>query len=351
MRPPLRRLLTGLCLVTLSSLGGCGIPGAAPDDTRPAARSTATPRQGGAAAVATRVGHVVAVSVDGLNPDALELLGPEELPNYHRLMDEGASTLDARTEVESTSTLPNHTGMFTGLRVDAARGGHGVTFNSDEGGTVREAAGRTVPSVFDAVHAAGGRTALVTGKDKFRVFDRSWPDGIDAFFLATDPALLVRRTAAELRRNDPMFLMLHLRDPDLAGHDHGFMGREYLDAVRRTDAMLGEVLAVLESDPELQGDTLLVLTADHGGMHSHRNPLDPANYTVPFMAWGPGVAGGADLYALNPQLADPGDARVGYHAAGQPVRNGYVANLVTTALGLPPVQGSQLDRDQTFTVW
>ena len=46
-------------------------------------------------------------------------------------MREGAFTLDARTEREQTRTLPNHTGMLTGRRIDARRGGHGVTYNPD----------------------------------------------------------------------------------------------------------------------------------------------------------------------------------------------------------------------------
>ena len=33
------------------------------------------------------------------------------------------------------------------------------------------------------------------------------------------------------------------------------------------------------------------------------------------------------------------------------MRNAYVANLVSKALGMPPVPGSTLDSDQSFTVF
>jgi arylsulfatase A-like enzyme len=125
------------------------------------------------------------------------------------------------------------------------------------------------------------------------------------------------------------------------------MSGEYLSAVARTDRLLGRVLAAL---PASGKEVLLVVTADHGGRDSHRDAGDADNFTIPFLAWGDGVPPGTDLYELNPQLADPGDDRPGY-AGAQPVRNGFVANLVTTALGLPPVAGSTLDVDQSFRVW
>ena len=119
------------------------------------------------------VNRVVAISVDGLNPKAITKLGRSGAPNFHRLMREGASTLNARTAREQTRTLPNHTGMLTGRRIDDRRGGHGVTFNSDTGTTVHRAAGEYVASVFDVVHDRGGSTALFTAKKKFALYQRT----------------------------------------------------------------------------------------------------------------------------------------------------------------------------------
>lgn len=52
---------------------------------------------------------------------------------------QGARTPNARTAVEATRTMPNHTSMLTGRRVDTDLGGHGVTFNTDNGSTVHRA--------------------------------------------------------------------------------------------------------------------------------------------------------------------------------------------------------------------
>ena len=132
---------TGVAIVTsVILLVGAACSPAANDSTRPPAtsspsaagtpaRPSATP--GSARPSSRSISHVVAISIDGLNPRAISELGPSGAPTFHRLMREGASTLDARTEREQTRTLPNHTGMLTGRRIDARRGGHGVTYNTD----------------------------------------------------------------------------------------------------------------------------------------------------------------------------------------------------------------------------
>ena len=70
--------------------------------------------------------RVLVISVDGLRSSVLKELDAAEIPTLTRLRREGAGTLDARTVVEQTETLPDHTSMITGRRIDADHGGHGV---------------------------------------------------------------------------------------------------------------------------------------------------------------------------------------------------------------------------------
>src|SRR6478752_10177501 len=109
--------------------------------------------------------RVLAISVDGFNTQAIRRLGRVGAPTFYRLLDEGAGTLNARTEYEQNVTLPNHTSMMTSRRISRAHGGHGVTWDDDlPGRTVRLAAGHPVSSVFNVVSASGGRTALFSTK-------------------------------------------------------------------------------------------------------------------------------------------------------------------------------------------
>lgn len=346
-----------LALLVPAALGGCAAD-ASPADPRPA-----TAPVGGAVVDGAVVGgavvdgavdrsavptdSVLVVSVDGLTPAALRRLGPDGTPVLHRLLAEGAATLDARTSWERTETLPNHTGMLTGHRVDRRAGGHGVTANTDIPGTVHRYAGRHVPSVFEALGRAGRSAALFAMKTKFRLFQRSWPRSVDRFQLAGDSGRLVTSVRRDLRDTERGLRFVHLADPDVAGHHRGFMGAAYLEAVRRVDRQVGRLLEVVETTPALAGTTL-VLTADHGGWghRGHAQADRLVNYRVPFVAWGAGVAPGTDLYDLNPDRTEPGTRRPAWGTRGQPVRNAEVANLALDLLGLPALRGSIADAAQ-----
>lgn len=271
--------------------------------------------------------------------------------------------MNARSAVEKTQTLPNHTSMATGRQVTLP-GGHGVDFNDDNGKTVHRAAGEYVAGVFDRVHDAGGSTVLLSGaKPKFNFLDRSWNarngardvtgaddgrDKIDVF--ATGEGSV---TTADLLDHlsapaPPMFAFVHYAEPDTAGHTStgGFMGPEYLEAVQAVDGYIGQVLDAVAADSYLAGRTVVVVTSDHGGLgFEHADPLAPENYTVPFFAWGARVAVGADLYAVNRDRLDPGGAQPPYSAPVPPIRSGEVANLVVDLLGLPAVPGAQFNAD------
>ena len=291
------------------------------------------------------VTSVLAISIDGLNPDALEQLGAAGTPNLHDLMSTGASTLNARTEHEKTITLPNHTGMVTGRRIEAATGGHGVTWNDDRRrpATVQAAAGRRIESVFTSIHDAGGSTALFASKTKFTLWKRSWPLSIDTTRIRLDNTVLTRSVRRDLVDHTRSFRFVHLSLPDAVGHDRGFMSKAYLRAVQRVDALVGEIVGAVRSDPVRAGSTAIILTSDHGGRGAdHSDATKLANYRVAFMVAGPGVAAGADLYDLNADdYRDPGTRRTTYRASVQPIRNGDLANLALDLLDLDAVPGSE----------
>jgi arylsulfatase A-like enzyme len=121
--------------------------------------------------------------------------------------------------------------------------------------------------------------------------------------------------------------------------------------VERTDRLLGRIVNTVAARPALRRQTLVLLTADHGGSgaaHYTANKLH--NYRIPFMAWGAGVPAGRNLYGLNPSVHSPGNSRTSYRGK-QPIRNADIANVTTDALDLPRVPGSEFDSHRTIDLF
>jgi hypothetical protein len=343
-------VLVGAVVVPAAYWLGSRAGGSARDSTPTAPPTTSTSAQ------PPDTGPVVLViSFDGLRPDAITRLGKEGTPNLHRLMAQGASTLNARTAYESTKTLPNHTGMLTGRGV-AGKAGHSVTFNNDDGGTLADTHGAYVPGMFDVAHDHGRQTAFFAEKDKFHYLMRSWDaghgrrdtigpdDGRDKTDIdRIGPAeQIVPAVEAALLDGRTDLIFLHLTAPDRAGHADGWLSSQYLRAVTTDDAFLGDILATVDAHPELAKRLTILVTADHGGEKgetTHYVIDDRQNYQIPFLAWGHGVPRGVDLYDLNPQRRNPGDSRPVY-TGPQPIRNMDIADVSLRALGLPPIAGA-----------
>ncbi len=289
--------------------------------------------------------RVLLVSIDGLNAKLVKKLG-KKARTFTRLEREGAGTLNARTPFERTQTLPNHTSMVTSLRPTDGAHGHGVIWNDErlEPTTVHEAAERHVGSVFSKVRAAGGSSALFSTKEKFTLFERSWPRKLRTV-IDPDDADLTKTAIRDLTGHRRAFTILHLGLPDHVGHKHGGRSKEYRAAVRKADALVGKVLRKVHSTPSLRKHLTVIVTSDHGvSGRSHDDATKPAHYRVPFFIWGKRVDA-ANLYKINPAYASPGKGRPGYDGP-QPVRNGDAGNLALDLLGLSAIKGSVFNDQQ-----
>ena len=308
--------------------------------------------------------HVIHISVDGLYAPAINHLG-EQLPNYSRLIREGASTLNARTDFDFTTTLPNHTSQFTGRQVTRNNGGHGWEINVDPGMdvTIHSNAGEYISSIFDVAHDAGLSTTLFTSKEKFLIFKRSWnqihgafdssgtdygKNKIDHYEFNDTTSQLVTSFINDLDNNNRHYSFLHLRDPDSAGHKFTWSlapGSQYLTAVAVTDNYLGQILSFVESNGNYKNSTAVILTSDHGGLIGTFSHVinNYQSQTIPFFVWGENVTD-IDLYALNQCTSTPPGQKAlpDYSQQLQPVRNSDAANLALSLLNLPPIPGSSI---------
>jgi hypothetical protein len=319
-------------------------------------------------------GHVILISCDGMRPDAIKALGAEKAPNLHRLIAEGASTFNARTDADMTVTLPNHTAMVTGRGVKGDAG-HNWTSNATPriGKMLHRNKKAYLRSMFGVAHDHGMRTGLFASKAKFILYDHSYDerngsddsvgeddgkDKIDVYEFEEKTEILVSEFIAANTEKPFQLAMLHLRDPDTSGHSKGWdltEGSVYMGALMKIDGLIGDILEAIEADASLKGKTHLIVTADHGGRLSSKTHIksdEPLNYTIPFLVWGPGISTGAELYKINPTTRkNPGEAAPRYEDESlPPIRNGDAGNLAMKLLGLPAIEGSTINAKQNLEV-
>lgn len=316
---------------------------------------------------ANSIEHVIHISVDGLSPFAITTLDELELNNFYYMRNNGAITDNARTDESFAYTLPNHITQLTGRSVLSTKG-HGWLYNDDEGLslTLHEVHGSYISSIFDVVHDHGLSTAFYVSKEKFQLLDNSWnevngandndgpdngKDKIDQYVFNSDVTSLVSTFLEDFNTKRFNYTLLHLRLPDSAGHATTWSldpNSEYMNAVRNIDVELGRILNLLTNDAELLNNTVIILTADHGGIFGENfhlllrseNLLDSG--IVPFYVFGANYPTG-DLYVQNSNSAvNPGESHPYFFELEQPIRNGDAANLSAKLLGLPDVPGSKM---------
>lgn len=266
----MKRLLVFMVLVTrcLAASAQLSSPAATPSRPLPA------------------VQHVVIISVDGLRPDCLLLA---DAPVLRNLIKHGAYTMWARTSAEA-STLPAHTSMLTGVTTRK----HGIEWNRDL--PLGEPVYPKVPTVFEMATQAGYQTAMVAGKTKFDTLNK--PGTVTFATIlggakGTD-ADVAAAAVNVIEQHKPDLLFIHFPGVDTVGHAKGWGSLEQLAAITALDGHIGAVLAALERTG-LRENTVVIISADHGGAGLTHGPDDARSRHIPWIATGPGVRRGFDL--------------------------------------------------------
>jgi predicted AlkP superfamily pyrophosphatase or phosphodiesterase len=260
----------------LVAMGLAALASLASGNASSAARDTAAPPK-----------RVLIISVDGLRPD-LALRG--DCPNLRDLMARGSFTMWAQT-TPSGKTLPSHTSMLTGRTVPV----HGIHWNSAKKPAGVEYTYTKAPTLFSLAKQAGYSTALIAGKSKFLAVAE--PGTVDHVSLADDTAGDQETTEHALRlmrEHQPQVMFFHLPDTDSTGHGRGWGSPQQMRAIANADRCIGRLLTAMENLRVLD-DTLIIVSADHGGWLKDHNGSDPRGRTIPWIAAGPGVVAGQDL--------------------------------------------------------
>lgn len=223
------------------------------------------------------VKRVLIISIDGLRPDAI---ASAPMPIMLQLMNDGAYTLTAQT-IFPSSTLPSHTSMLSGLCPSK----HGVDWNDylPENGYAKGT------GLFNLAHAAGLKTVMFVGKEKLSQITE--PQNLDVFRYINDRDVVIAEKIQQEFPGDFGLMFVHFATPDAMGHAYGWMSPQYLSVLRRSDEALGSILSELEKRG-IKQDTLVIVTADHGGHNQGHGSRAQEDMTIPWIVIGPGVKPG-----------------------------------------------------------
>jgi predicted AlkP superfamily pyrophosphatase or phosphodiesterase len=105
--------------------------------------------------------------------------------------------------------------------------------------------------------------------------------------------------------NPPDLAFISMDNVDAAGHAFSWGSTEYFNALAESDAHIGIILDGVES-AGLTDETLVLMTADHGGLNRFHGRMTQLELFIPFIASGPGlpVSGNATInsYVSNRDL-------------------------------------------------
>jgi len=260
--------------------------------------------------------RVIILSIDGLRPDAI-LLAP--MMNLLALIQSGATAVGAQTVFPSI-TLVAHASMLGGVCPSK----HGVFWNEYE----PERGYAQGTDLFDLAHAAGMQTIMYVGKEKFRHITE--PSSLDSFiYINNSDSVLMGSLIANFPQ-DFGVLFIHLLATDIAGHETNWMSPYQLSVIRQADAALGMLLEELDAR-NLRGETLIIVTADHGGLGGAHGSEAREDMTIPWIAAGPGI----QPKTLTTVVHTMDTAATAAFALGLPIPPDWDGVPVYEALGLP----------------
>jgi len=219
-----------------------------------------------------RTNHVFIISFDGGKPAVMK---ESKMPELMSLLKKGAYTWEAQTVFPSI-TLTSHTSMLTGLVPDH----HHVLWNDwkPDQGLIKS------PTIFAIAKEHKLSTAMFVSKPKF--IHLFVPGTVDMFALPSYKSKIVAESVADyIKEKKPNLCFIHFTDSDSAGHAFGWGSDAQKVSFHDEDDSLKIVMKAIE-DAGLEHDSVVIMTADHGGHDHTHGSRSPEDMNIPWIAWG-----------------------------------------------------------------
>lgn len=227
--------------------------------------------------------HVIIVGFDGLSGYSVD--NGADMPALRQLMSEGSYTTECRSILPSSSAA-NWASMFMGASSEL----HGY---NTWGSKVPDFPSRvlTENGIFPNIYSEYRRA----DKDAELGYFYEW-DGmrylVDTMVInnlaATSGNESVTKSVEYIKNEKPALFAMIFAEPDGTGHGHGWESEEYMSLLPKLDAQLAEIVKAIK-DAGIADETLLIVSADHGGVNTGHGGTTMNEMQTPVVLWGKGV--------------------------------------------------------------
>ena len=274
--------------------------------------------------------HVIVIGFDGLSPDGLK---KANTPTFDRLIKEGASTIHARSVLPSSSS-PNWASMIMGAGPEQ----HGITSNAWNRDNltlpaVTQSEQFIFPTIFQLV--ADQRDSSEIGAIYHwggfgRLFEKDAVN-YDINPMTEDETSVI--ASEYIKEKNPDLTFIHFDHIDHAGHEYGHGTPAYYASVEKADSLLAELIESLRASGMAE-NTLVIISADHGGVGKGHGGESLQEVEIPFILWGKGIKKNYNIkypvyqYDNAATVAFAMDIRTPHAWIGKPVKEAFEGNTV-----------------------
>lgn len=226
-----------------------------------------------------KIKRVILIGIDGLGGQYLE---KGDIPNLRKLMMEGSYTLKMQNEMPTVSA----TNWFSMLSSEESPN-HGI---KDWNG--KPLSSDQFTTIFKAIKLKFPNEKVVA--------TFNW-EGIEPLIL--DDSVVVinknKKSASEveaaakdlIKKEKPIFSFVYFVDVDNSGHKTGWGNEDYYKSLHQVDTSIGNIISTLKEEGILN-ETLIIVSADHGGKKKSHGPDEPIYREIPFIVFGPNIKQG-----------------------------------------------------------
>lgn len=200
---------------------------------------------------------VMIIGIDGCRPDALQ---QANTPHLDALIANGTYSMDVLNN-HITVSGPAWSAIMTGVWEEK----HKVVDNLFTDSKIED-----YPPFFKYIEDYDSTLHTASISQWFMIYYKISRGFVDSNIFVLDETKHVTEATVEyLSNRDPDALFIHFDDVDHAGHANGFAPDipEYMEAIEKVDAGIGEIMSTLEARPNrAEENWLIIVTTDHGGI-------------------------------------------------------------------------------------